>query len=136
MRQARARASWGFSCGCSQCSLPEAEAEASDARLFSIYQVENQLTDLTNANISTSTIEELITLYKEERLDHKMADAYTLAALNYNTFGVEAKAKEYAKLSLEQGLLEHGHDSADMEAMGILAVKPRGHWTWNTRQQQ
>ncbi|KAK7970572.1 Het domain protein [Apiospora saccharicola] len=134
VRQARARASWGFSCGCSQCSLPKAEAEASDSRLFSIYQVENQLTDLKNTNTSISTIEELITLYKEERLDHKIADAYTLAALNYNTFGLEGKAKEYARLSLEQGLLEHGHDSADMEAMGILAVEPRTHWTWNTRQ--
>ncbi|KAK7907908.1 hypothetical protein PG985_015211 [Apiospora marii] len=135
VRQARARASWGFSCGCLQCSLPEAEAEASDARLFSIYQVENQLADLKNANVSTSTIEEFIALYKEERLDHKMADAYTLAALNYNTFGLEAKAKEYASLSLEQGLLEHGQDAADMEAMRILADQPRGHWTWNTRQQ-
>ncbi|KAK8049695.1 short/branched chain specific acyl-CoA dehydrogenase [Apiospora phragmitis] len=135
VRQARTRASWGFSCGCSQCSLPEAEAEASDARLFSIYQVENQLTDLKNANVSTSTIETLIALYKEERLDHKIADAYTLAALNYNTFGVEAMAKEYAKLSLEQGLLEHGHDSEDMEAMRILAADPKSHWIWDTRQQ-
>ncbi|KAK7951304.1 SET domain-containing protein 5 [Apiospora aurea] len=134
VRQARARASWGFSCGCSQCSLPEAEAEASDARLVSIYQVETQLTDLNNANVSTSTIDRLVALYKEERLDHKIADAYTLAALNYNTFGVEATAKEYAKLSLEQGLLEHGHDSADMEAMRIVAVDPKSHWSWNTRQ--
>lgn len=105
VRQARTCASWGFPCGCSQCVLLEAEAEASDARLFSIYQVENQVTNLKNANVSASTIEKVIALYKEERLDHKMADAYTLAALNYNTFGLEAKSKDYAKLSLEQGLL-------------------------------
>ncbi|KAK8056144.1 SET domain-containing protein 5 [Apiospora rasikravindrae] len=135
VRQARARASWGFSCGCSQCSLPEAEAEASDARLFSIYQVETQLTDLKNANVSKPTIDRLIALYKEERLDHKIADAYTLAALNYNTFGVEAMAKEYAKLSLEQGALEHGHATEDMEAMRILTVDPKSHWSWNTRRQ-
>ncbi|KAK8114523.1 HET domain containing protein [Apiospora kogelbergensis] len=134
VRQARARASWGFSCGCPQCSLPEAEAEASDSRLFSIYQLENQLTDLKNVNVSTSTIEKLIALYKGERLDHKIADAYTLAALNYNTFGVEAMAKTYAKLSLEQGLFEHGPDSADMEVMQILATDPRSHWTWDSRQ--
>ncbi|KAK6842088.1 short/branched chain specific acyl-CoA dehydrogenase [Apiospora arundinis] len=134
VRQARAHASWGFSCRCSQCSLSDAEAEASDARLFSIYQVENQLTDLKNANVSTLTVEKLVALYKEERLDHKIADAYTLAALNYNTFGLEAMAKAYAKLSLEQGLLEHGPDSADMEAMRILAIDPKSHWTWNTRQ--
>ncbi|KAI0125788.1 hypothetical protein BJ170DRAFT_447834 [Xylariales sp. AK1849] len=133
VRQERARASWGFSCTCPQCSLPKAEADASDARLYSIYQVENQAADYSNENTTPAMVEDLIRLYKAERLDFKIGDAYTIAALNYNLFGMVEMAKMYAKLSLEQGLLEHGPDALDREAMRILMDDPKGHWSYNRR---
>jgi hypothetical protein len=128
--------SWGFSCACSQCSLPQEEAEASDARLYSIYQVENQLSDFhdPNRNVTPSMVEELIGLYKEERLHFKLADAYTIAALSYNMFGMKKQAAQYAELSIEQGLLEHGPNAPDIEVMRGLLREPESHWTYNTQQ--
>ncbi|KAK9771139.1 hypothetical protein AB5N19_00367 [Seiridium cardinale] len=133
VRQARAHASWGFACTCPQCSLPKEDADASDARLYSIYQVENKLADLSSKDVSPDMIEQLIDLYKRERLDFKMADAYTIAALNYNLFGMADEAKEYANLSIEQGLIEHGPGAPDIEAMRSLLADGKGHWTYNRR---
>ncbi|KAK6189334.1 hypothetical protein LQW54_013373 [Pestalotiopsis sp. IQ-011] len=133
VRQQRAHASWGFACTCSQCSLSKNEADKSDARLFSIYKVENLLADLGNRQVSPDMIEQLIELYKEERLHFKVADAYTLAALNYNILGMTEMAQKYARLSIEQGLIEHGPDAPDIEAMRLLLANARGHWTYNRR---
>ncbi|KAI0139784.1 hypothetical protein BJ166DRAFT_473400 [Pestalotiopsis sp. NC0098] len=133
VRQQRAHASWGFACTCSQCSLSKDEADESDARLFSIYKVENLLADLGNRQVSPDMIEQLIELYQEERLHFKIADAYTLAALNYNILGMTEMARKYAQLSIEQGLIEHGPDAPDIEAMRLLLADARGHWTYNRR---
>lgn len=133
VRQQRAHASWGFTCTCSQCSLSKDEADKSDARLFSIYKVENLLADLGNREVSPDMIEQLIELYQEERLHFKIADAYTLAALNYNILGMTEMARKYAQLSIEQGLIEHGPDAPDIEAMRLLLADARGHWTYNRR---
>ncbi|KAI1840168.1 hypothetical protein JX266_013621 [Neoarthrinium moseri] len=133
VRQERAHTSWGFACTCSQCSLPREEADASDARLYKIYQVENQLSDLNNGKSTPDMVEQLIGLYREERLDFKIADAYTIAALNYNQFGMADLARRYADLSLEQGPLEHGTHAPDIEVMRAILEDAEGHWTYNRR---
>lgn len=132
-RQLRAKVSWGFECTCPQCRLPKSEADASDARLDAIYHVESQLADFNNKNVTPDMVEELMRLYKEERLEVKMADAYTIAALNYNQFGMTDMAKEYATLSIEQGLLEHGPRAPDIGVMQKLIQDPTKHWSYNRR---
>lgn len=43
VRRARTLRNWGFECACAQCSLPEPLANASDHRLFQLYEVEKSL---------------------------------------------------------------------------------------------
>lgn len=72
-------------------------------------------------------------LYRKERLDYKIAEAYTLAALNYNLFGKVDMAKKYALLAVEAGQLESGPDAADVQQMKIIANDPKSHWSWNMK---
>lgn len=78
-------------------------------------------------------IEELIDLYKEERVHFKLAEAYTIAALNYNLFGLKEQTRKYAELAIEQGLLEHGPHASDVATMRGLVREPEAHWTYNRR---
>lgn len=133
VRQTRARASWGFSCGCAQCSLPEGEVAESDAKLASIDTIEKRIMNLTSKSTTPAMIEQLVSLYRQERIDHKTADVYTMAALNYNTWGDAEEAMRYANLSIEQGRLEHGPDAADTAAMQAILANPMAHWSWNQR---
>ncbi|KAI0106205.1 hypothetical protein GGR51DRAFT_518226 [Nemania sp. FL0031] len=132
-RQERTRSSLGFSCGCSHCSLPKEESEASDNRLLTISQLEKGLSDFNGKAPSLTMIEEYVALYRKERLEYKMAEAYTFAALNYNLIGKAGMAKKYARLSVDATLLESGHDAADVAQMKILADSPKSHWSWNMR---
>ncbi|KAI3395902.1 hypothetical protein diail_687 [Diaporthe ilicicola] len=43
VRRARTLRNWGFACACAQCSLPGALANASDNRLYRLYEVEKSL---------------------------------------------------------------------------------------------
>ncbi|KAI0489818.1 SET domain-containing protein [Xylaria cf. heliscus] len=133
VRQERTRNSLGFSCSCPHCSLSKKESDASDSRLLTISRIESELSDFNSKASSPSMIEEYVTLYKQERLEFKIAGAYTLAALNYNLFGKADMAKKYARLSVEAGLLESGPDSADVQQMKILGDDPKSHWSWNMK---
>ncbi|KAH8893841.1 SET domain-containing protein [Thozetella sp. PMI_491] len=133
VRQARAERSWGFGCTCAHCSLPAPLANASDNRLFRIYEIETELADW-KSKIDADAIELLMSLYAQERLlESHAADAYTLAALNYNALGREVLAVKYALLSLEQGVLENGPAAPDVAAMVSLLEAPRSHWSWRKR---
>jgi uncharacterized protein (DUF849 family) len=127
------RNSLGFSCGCSQCTLSKKESDASDDRLLSISRLERELSDFNSKTTSPATIEEYVALYRIERLEYKIAGAYTLAALNYNMLGKAGMAKKYARLSVEAGLLESGPDAADVGQMKNLADDPKSHWSWNVK---
>lgn len=61
-----------------------------------------------------------------------MAEAYELAAINYNYLGQEddKKAKKYAELAVQAARIEHGRDANEVVAMRILAGDVRGHWSW------
>ncbi|RYC60078.1 hypothetical protein CHU98_g6128 [Xylaria longipes] len=133
VRRERTRNSLGFSCSCSHCTLSKKESAASDSRLLTISQMESELSDFNSKITSPAMIEEYVALYKEERLEFKIAGAYTLAALNYNLFGKAGMAKKHARLSIEAGLLEGGPDAADVRQMKILADNPKSHWSWNMK---
>lgn len=81
-------------------------------------------------------IKEYVSLYRKERLEYKMAEAYTLAALNYNLFGKADMVKKYALLAVEAGLIESGPDAADVQQMKIIADDPKSHWSWNMKPYQ
>ncbi|KAI0206406.1 hypothetical protein F4808DRAFT_118711 [Astrocystis sublimbata] len=132
-RQERTRDSLGFACSCAQCALPKTDSDASDRRLLVIAQMESEMSDFNNKKIPPSMIEEYVALYRRERLEYKIAGAYTLAALNYNMVGKAGMAKKYARLSVEAGLLENGPDSTEVRQMQTLADDPRSHWSWNVK---
>jgi hypothetical protein len=135
-RQARAQQVWGFKCSCAQCMLGEKEAAKSDRRVQEILQIERKLEDISSKGVNGKLLEKLVRLYQEERLDAKVAGAYTLVALNYNMLGDAKKAGKYAKLAHEAVVMERGETAADAEAMRVLAENPRGHFTWRRRLQR
>ncbi|OLN94205.1 SET domain-containing protein 5-like protein 1 [Colletotrichum chlorophyti] len=132
VRQHRARRAWGFECACSQCSLPRKLSATSDERLLEVEELERRLSDVGTV-VTASTVERFLKLYKEERLEAKMAGAYTTAALNYNLLGRNKMAVKYARLAIEAGTIENGPGAPDVEAMRALAADPKKHFTWRGR---
>ena len=95
--------------------------------------MEKRIMDLTSKSTTPAMVEQLVSLYRQERIDHKTADVYTMAALNYNSWGDADAAMRYANLSIEQGQLEHGPHAADAAAMRAILANPTTHWSWNQR---
>ncbi|KAF6818201.1 hypothetical protein CPLU01_13386 [Colletotrichum plurivorum] len=134
VRQDRAQRNWGFGCTCQQCSLPPPLVRDSDARLGRMWQIEQDLSDWAAVDFDEDQIEVLINLYQQENVDLSHGfEAYRLAALNYNSIENEYKAAEYAKLALEQLLLERGPGARDVKDMRELLESPRKHWSWRKR---
>ncbi|KAK1988804.1 hypothetical protein LZ30DRAFT_577316 [Colletotrichum cereale] len=134
VRQDRAQRNWGFGCACAHCSLPEPLARASDQRLIRMWEIEQQLSHWNGEAVDEEMIERLVALYRQEELDRSHgADAFRLAALNYNSLGMEAEALEYARVAEEQLLLERGPGSKQVGDMRDLMRDPRGHYSWRRR---
>lgn len=132
-RQSHIQQSWGFKCTCQHCMMAEDEIRASDARLYEIDEIEAELGNFASTKVSVGMVERLLEVYELERLDVKVHGAYVLAALNYNLFGDAKKAKKYAKLAIETGIVEFGPDADDVAAMRELARDPKAHFTWRKR---
>ncbi|KAK4224447.1 SET domain-containing protein 5 [Podospora fimiseda] len=132
-RQERAKATWGFECSCSQCSLSQKEIKKSDKRLEEIKSIEGKLGDVSSRGVTKKMMERLMKLYKEERLEGNLGGAYTLLAMNYNMLGDAKNAVKYAKLGVEAVELESGKGQPDMEVMRELIRDPRGHFSWKGR---
>ncbi|TEA15067.1 Secondary metabolism regulator laeA [Colletotrichum sidae] len=132
VRQHRARGAWGFECGCSQCSLPKWEAAVSDQRLMEMDELEKKLSD-AGARVTKKMLKRFVKLYEEERLEAKLAGAYTTAALNFNLLGEKNLAVKYANLAVQAGSIENGEHAPDVEAMRTLAADPKRHFTWRAR---
>lgn len=134
VRQDRAHRNWGFGCTCTHCSLPAHLVRSSDNRLGKIWEIEQQMSHWNGVKIDEDMIELLITLYRQEQLDHSHgSNAYRLAALNYNSLGMEEEAVEYAKLAEAQLLLEKGPLSKNLAVMRELLREPKAHWSWGRR---
>lgn len=145
VRRARTKRNWGFECSCAQCTLPAALVNASDNRLWRIYEVENSL--LVDANTRPAkakkgesraddldAVELLLSLYEQERLlDSHGSSAYNVAALNYNAFQKQELAVKYALLALEAYIVEDGATSEGARDMVALLSEPEGHWSWGRK---
>jgi hypothetical protein len=155
VRRERTLRNWGFGCACAQCSLPEALANASDHRLWRLYEVENSLllspgetgsgkqgggwkkTEQTKTAYETRILDAvalLLSIYEQERLlGPHGSSAYRLAALNYNAFRRPEGAVKYALLALEQFVVEEGANSVVVREMVSLLDDPEAHWSWGKR---
>lgn len=142
VRRARTKKNWGFECSCAQCMLPEALRNASDHRLWRIYDVENSLF-LDERTVKgkrekegavMDKVELLLSLYQQEKLlDSHGAVVYKTAALNYNAIRREASATKYALLALEAFIIEDGAGSHGAREVLALLDEPDKHWSWGKR---
>lgn len=83
-------------------------------------------------DLTMEDIRELMELYREERLETKLAGGLTLAAMNANLLGRATEAREYALQAVEAGIIERG-ETEDVKSMRLLAQDPKGHFTWRGR---
>lgn len=137
-RQERAQSHWGFECTCSHCSAAADEVVESDKRLKELKWIEGQLQDLKNTSndVSVGLITYLLKLYEDERLHCRIANAYILAALNFNVLGFDQRAVKYASLAVDALKIEKGESSQHVESMEELKRDPKGHPTFKGRGKQ
>ncbi|KKY31872.1 putative het domain protein [Diaporthe ampelina] len=136
-RQERAQSHWGFGCTCPHCSATADEVAESDTRLKELKWIEGQLQDLRNtSDVSVGLITYLLKLYEDERLHCRIANAYILAALNFNVLGYDQRAAKYASLAIDALKIEKGEASPHVEAMEELKRDPKGHSTFKGRRKQ
>lgn len=134
-RQERAQSHWGFGCTCPHCSATADEVAESDKRLKELKWIEGQLQDLKNTSndVSVGLITYLLKLYEDERLHCRIANAYILAALNFNVLGFDQRAVKYASLAIDALKIEKGEGSSHVESMEELKKDPKGHPTFKGR---
>lgn len=132
-RQSRAQEIWGIECKCSQCSLPTDEVAESDSRLSEIKWIEGQLSDFDSQEVTVGLISYLLQHHGNERLEAKLARAYTLAALNMNSLGYEKRAAKFAQLAIDAALIENGGGSSDAKMMKELLEGPEAHSSYRVR---
>ncbi|KAH8910398.1 hypothetical protein BR93DRAFT_955549 [Coniochaeta sp. PMI_546] len=125
----------GSECSCSLCSSPKESSTLtdSDKRLKEIKKIQAKLSDHESKGVTTDMIARFIKLYKEEHLETRLADAYELAALNYNYLGYTKEAVKYATLSAQAGSIEGGVNSNNVIAMRIMAKDPKGHYSYRMK---
>ncbi|KAH9814618.1 hypothetical protein DFH28DRAFT_295617 [Melampsora americana] len=133
-RQA-AIAHYGFQCTCSHCSMSDEESRESDKRISEIDTILAHLEDYShNTQANLNMADRLIQLYREERFDGRMAEAYTIATMLYNSFGEIDQVKKYAHLAYSAGILVAGPSWSELSAIEEFQEHPDTHWTYNTRQ--
>ncbi|PLW14490.1 hypothetical protein PCANC_05567 [Puccinia coronata f. sp. avenae] len=126
--------SYGFHCGCSQCSISDAESRASDLRLDQIVQLWNEVSDWdTHPPPTPAMAEKLIELFKEERMDVVMEEPYTMASLVFNSWGLTHEARKYASLGVSYGAYIHDKTWLDTSSHLPLIQDPENHWSYNLR---
>jgi hypothetical protein len=91
------------------------------------------LADHESTGVTKAMIDRYIKLYKEERLETRLADAYELVATNYNYLGYSKEAAKYATLSAQAGTIEGGSEANNVIAMRILAKDPEGHYSYRMK---
>ncbi|KAK3302440.1 uncharacterized protein B0T15DRAFT_305542 [Chaetomium strumarium] len=136
-RQARLR-QWGFECACPLCAVDgDVRREESDRRIESIKKIREELADWDRGRESSRACpqmaELLVSLYRMERLDTIMYEAYMFAALEYNAAGDPWTAVKYARLAVEWGVPMVEEEDEELADVRQLAEDPWGHWSWLKR---
>jgi hypothetical protein len=110
-------------------------AVASDERIAQILELQEELhnSHLPSSNASPAMAELLISLYEQERMYGPIAEAYVLAAYEYNGIGDAWTAQKYARLAVELGLLYSGPHDEHVHAMELLLKDQKSHWSWKMR---
>lgn len=125
----------GSECSCSLCAAPKESSIVadSDKRIKEIKRIQSKLSDPESRGVTTDMIARFIKLYKEEHLETRLADAYELAALNYNYLGYSKEATKYATLSAQAASIEGGINANNAIAMRIMAKDPVGHYSYRMK---
>ena len=77
--------------------------------------------------------QELISLYKQEKLDAMLGRAYGFAALEHSAVKDERGAINHADQALWYLRLMQGQHGADVKSMMALKDNVRAHWSWGRR---
>jgi len=125
----------GEECGCPLCTggKESSSVKESDKRVKEIKRIYAKLSDHESRGVTTDMIARYIKLYKEEHLETRLADAYELAAVNYNYLGYSKEAEKYATLAAQAGSIEGGTNSNNVIAMRIMAKDPVGHYSYKMK---
>ncbi|KAH8811514.1 hypothetical protein F5884DRAFT_278761 [Xylogone sp. PMI_703] len=136
-RQENLKEHWGFECSCNLCSLEPHERAMSDARIRSIIEYQEDLSDWSRRSQGNPTLaEELIILYEREEIHAGSGTAHMLAALAYNGEGRTSLAKWHAKKAIKAGLIYTGTGDANATEMKTLIDNPESHWSYMARLQR
>ncbi|KAL2123600.1 hypothetical protein VTJ04DRAFT_4055 [Mycothermus thermophilus] len=115
-------------CRCSACSGPDKEKH--EERLTEIVELRGELRNPDSKKVDFALIERFVKLVEEEGLHAKYAEPYELAALNFNYYGDDKRAKKYADKAVQAGIVEGGLESNDVVAMRIMANDIKGHYSY------
>ncbi|KAK4169585.1 hypothetical protein QBC43DRAFT_354867 [Cladorrhinum sp. PSN259] len=115
---------------CTQKNKPEL-IKAHDQRMEELTKIRAELRNHDSKKVTVEVVDRFLKLYiEEEKLSTKLSEAYELAALNYNYLGEDKKAKKYADLAVQAGIVEGGKDSNDVAAMRVMASDVTGHYSY------
>ncbi|KAK8050324.1 hypothetical protein PG994_012054 [Apiospora phragmitis] len=137
-RRERLHEHWGFDCSCPACTAEPYLVSESDSRIRQILQLWAELDDYSAAATSAKApspekAELLIDLYRLERLEGRLQEAYYRAAIEYLGVGKIAPAMKYARLCIDSGLKFKGPGKPFLASMEDLLRDPKGHKYWRFR---
>lgn len=137
-RQERLHEHWGFDCGCPACTAEPHLKTESDRRIEQILQLWSELDDYSTTATSVKApspekAELLVELYRLERLEGRLQEAYYRAAVEYLGVGQIALAMKYARLCIDTGLKFKGPGKPFITSMEDLLRNPKGHKYWKFR---
>lgn len=142
VRNARTMRNWGFTCSCAICTAGgDAGRNASDNRLWWIYEVENSLfinqrsrREGKNEQEELDAVELLVSLYRQERLlESHGAVMYRVVAMVCSAWKRKELAIKWALLALDAYLVEEGEGSEGLREVVALLEAPEKHWSWGRR---
>ncbi|KAL1585581.1 hypothetical protein WHR41_06041 [Cladosporium halotolerans] len=134
-RRGSLEAYFGFDCKCEVCSLPQAELEASDARLREAQKLDEAIGDPRRVRHlperALADCKALLGVYREEgifdlRLPRLDYDAFQIAAMHSDA----ARASAFAKLCAEARTVCEGEESEEVVNMRALEAKPASFPNW------
>ncbi|KAG5728618.1 SET domain-containing protein 5 [Termitomyces sp. T112] len=139
-RRAFLEKKYGFTCMCQVCSLPDSESHVSDRRLMDISSSYDRLATWDQRMISgveaIDTIRLIWSIEDEEgywsERGQLAADAAWVAAAHSDAVATS----EWAELAIEWYAYELGYDSDQVRDMDRIAIDPRSHPEWGTREVQ
>ena len=140
-RQEHLRASFGFSCNCSICSLPSLELQNSDTRRRQIQHLDNAIGNSDRVmNRPDECLADCRSLSRILEEEYRGSAIVLVARLYYDAFqisithGDQARAKIFAQRGYEMRVICEGEDSPETQKMKGLMDKPTGHRNFGASQ--